>query len=76
MSRYKVIIPYREPTYELHSGKPRKNPYIAPYVVAAVTREGAIRSALELFKRDAHYSHVGWRRNPEYDNIKVTLISE
>ena len=76
MSRYKVIIPYREPTYELHSGRPRKDPFIAPYEVTAITKEAAIRSALSLFEKDAHNSHVGWRRNPEYEKIQVTRLSE
>ena len=72
--RYRVVIPYREPTYEVHTGKPRKHPYNAPYVVTAGTAEEATNKALELFKSDARNSHVGWQRVPEFEGIKVTLI--
>ncbi len=68
---YRVTIPYREPTYEMHRGRPRKNPYLAQYEVSAETKEAAIESALELFEKDARDSRVGWVRFPIHEDITV-----
>lgn len=74
--KYRVVIPYREPTYEVHTGKPRKRPYRAPYEVMASTTEKAIINALELFERDAKHALVGWVRIPDYNRIEVTLLPD
>lgn len=68
---YRVVIPYREPTYEKYRGRRRNKPYRAPYVVAAYSAKEAIRKALKLFRQDERNSHVGWQRVPEYDDIEV-----
>jgi hypothetical protein len=69
---YKVIIPYREPTYEVHSGKAHPNPYNALYYVTALTKSEAINNALKLFDEDVRNAQVGWIRNPE----KIGIIAE
>jgi hypothetical protein len=75
LNSYKVIIPYREPTYETHTGSPSNNPYYStPFHVAAQNKEEAIKNALELFEKDARLSHVGWRRVPEQDDIIVEQL--
>ena len=66
---YKVIIPYREPTYEIHAGKVHPKAYQALYYVTAVTKSGAIDKALTLFEQDMRNAQVGWRRNPDKAGI-------
>jgi hypothetical protein len=73
-SRYRVIIPYREPTYELYSGSSREKPYRASYIVTANSKEEALQKALDLFNRDARHSHVGWQREPDHEKCEVELI--
>jgi hypothetical protein len=75
LNSYKVIIPYREPTYEVRTGSPSNNPYYStPFHVVAQNKEEAIKNALELFVKYASLSNVGWRRVPEHDDIIVELL--
>ncbi|UCH82095.1 MAG: hypothetical protein JSW20_05560 [Nitrospiraceae bacterium] len=76
MSKYQVIIPYREPTYETHSSKSDGKQYRAPYTVTALSKEDAIKEALDLFAKEALYSNVGWRHDPEYDQIEVKILEK
>lgn len=73
--RYKVTIPYKEPTYERHTGRPRSSPYYARYEVMTDSEEEAIQTAIELFEKDRMKSGVRWARVPELENIKVELVS-
>ncbi len=74
LHQYRVVIPYREPTFELHTGKRPEKPYRAPYVVVANSKEEALQRALELFEHEALHSHVGWVREPEKTGYEVELI--
>lgn len=76
MRRYRVVIPYCEPTYEVYKGTKRKRVYRAPYEVSALSKEAAKNNALDLFAKDAQNAHVGWKREPEYDSIEVELIGK
>jgi hypothetical protein len=68
---YAVIIPYREPTYELRRGAPLKSPYTARYEVEASTRAEAIELAIDRFKQTARDSSVGWVKEIEHAAIRV-----
>jgi hypothetical protein len=68
---YKVIIPYREPTYEKHTAQSRDDPYRAQYFVTAVTESGAVNKALALFEKDERDSHVAWLRIPDKSGVEV-----
>lgn len=74
LRKYKVIIPYSEPTYEVHRGSPRKSPCIAPYQIFASSEEEAIKEALKMFEYDVKHSHVGWLRIPDYTGIRVEIV--
>ncbi len=70
---YVVVIPYREPTYELRRGEARKAPYQARYQVEAASPEEAIECAVRRFKQTARESSVAWVREIERDGIRVEL---
>jgi len=69
--KYRVMIPYREPTYEVRRGRPRKKPYLAWYMVTAKNKAEAIDNALMLFEKDASNSNVHWVRVPIRKRIKA-----
>jgi len=71
---FKVTIPYREPTYELHTGRPRSLPYYARYNVTADSEEEAILKALSLLEKGWIQSGVGWVRAPERQAIQVEQV--
>jgi len=66
-----VIIPYREPTYELRRGSPPREPYKARYEVEASTPEDAVELAIRQFKQTARDSSVSWVREIEHGAIRV-----
>lgn len=74
LHRYRVIIPYREPTFEIHRGLQRKEPYRAEYFIFACSPEVAGIYAIDQFHYDAKHAHVGWIRIPDYDGIKIEKI--
>ena len=59
---YAVIIPYREPTFELRLASPPNAPYTARYEVEASTKEEAVELAIRRFEQRARDSSVGWVR--------------
>ncbi len=74
--KYRVIIPYREPTYVTHRKNPLAGPYYATYNVAAANKKAAVKYALDLFEQDARNSSVHWLRIPELKNIKAERLKE
>jgi hypothetical protein len=71
---YRVVIPFREPTFERSIGRsPDAPPYVASYVVSACSTEEAQAQALELFWGLATESGVGWIREPVESAIRVEL---
>ena len=68
---YIVIIPYREPTYELRRGGPPATPYRATYEVQAADPDEAVDRAIEEFEAKARASGVGWVRQILRDGIRV-----
>jgi hypothetical protein len=73
---YVVIIPYREPTFELRVGSPREAPFTARYEVEASTEEEAVQVAIRQFKQTAKDSSVGWVREIDHGNIHVAPTPE
>lgn len=71
---YRVLIPYREPTYELRTGGPREKPFVAAYRVRAEDSRQARHAALELFQGDLEESGVRWAREPVMDAIEVCAL--
>ena len=69
--RYRVTIPYCEPTFVLHRGLPPEKVYYAEFNVVAKNETEAIERGLEIFKINARNSSVGWCREPEIKDIKV-----
>ena len=68
---YAVIIPYREPTYELRRGSPPAVPYTARYEVEAATEAEAVKLAVRQFEQVARDSGAGWVREIEHGAIRV-----
>jgi hypothetical protein len=68
---YVVIIPYREPTYELRRGGPPPEPYRAEYQVDAANPSEAIERAIEEFEATARASSVSWVREIQREGIRV-----
>jgi hypothetical protein len=58
---YRVTIYYREPTYELFSGK-KADPYSWTFEVEAASAQTAELEALRQFDEMARSSSVGWVR--------------
>ncbi len=71
---YRVIVPYREPVYEVHRGRRRKKPYLATYEIEASTREEAVAIAIHRTEGRSSDSNVGWSRVPIPKGIKVELL--
>lgn len=73
---YRVVIPYREPLFEGRTGGRRERPFLMEYVVAAEGPEDALAKAVELFRKTAAASSVGWRREIIEPEIVVSIASE
>ena len=58
---YKVVVSYREPSYEDLTG-PRAAPYRWTYAIVAESEEEARRRALSEFREVSRLSSVGWWR--------------
>ena len=71
---FKVTIPYKEPTYEAHTGRPRSLPYYARYNVTADSKEEAILKAISLLEKGWIQSGVGWVRVAERQAIQVKQV--
>ncbi|RJR14598.1 MAG: hypothetical protein C4581_13595 [Nitrospiraceae bacterium] len=74
--RYRVIIPYSEPTFVAHKGIQRKEPFRAEYFITAGSAKQAQKDAIIQFKQDTTHAHVGWVRIPDYNGIEVTVAPE
>lgn len=61
---YRVTIYYREPTYELATGR-RREPYSWTFEVESHSVEAARREAMREFDELARISSVGWVRRVE-----------
>jgi hypothetical protein len=57
---YRVVVVYREPSYELRLGKDRV--YTIAYDVRAGSPGEAVRHGLDEFHKTARLSNVGWSR--------------
>lgn len=57
---YRVVVEYREPSYELRVGKDRV--YTIAYDVRAGSAGEAVREGLDEFHQTARLSNVGWSR--------------
>ena len=71
LQTYQVIIPYREPTYEIRQASPRKKPYISEVTVSAVNPKEAEESAIREFRQRAMNSSVFWVREIDRSGIRV-----
>jgi len=60
--KFKVLIMYREPTFELRIG-PKASPFTCTYNIKAVDETAAIAGAIKEFRMTASQSSVGWVRN-------------
>lgn len=70
--RFRVVIPYDEPTYQVRRPGPAGGaPYRAEYVVTAADERAAMAEALLQFHADASSSGVGWVREPRHEAIEV-----
>lgn len=76
LHRYKVIIPYREPTYEIHRGKRPDEPYSAEYFITASSPEEAEKEAITQFHKEAENTSVSLMREPDYSGIKIEMVQE
>lgn len=57
---YRVVVEYREPSYELRLGSDRA--YTISYDVLAESPGDAVRQGLDEFHATARLSNVGWSR--------------
>ena len=71
MSSYIVVIPYREPTYELRRGGPPEKPYLGRFEIEATSEEEAIDKAIQRFEQTRRESSVGWVREFRLGDIRV-----
>lgn len=75
MTRFRVVIPYDEPTYRLRRpGTAGDAPYRAEYVVTAADERAALAEALLKFHANACASGVGWVREPRHEAIEVHTV--
>jgi hypothetical protein len=76
LNRYRVSIPFREPTFEQRIGRPPSSPpFMARYEVVAHSPQDAQDRALEIFHEMASRSGVGWIREPMEAEIRVEAFS-
>ena len=73
-TRFRVSIPYVEPTYQVRAGSTK--PFQATYDVQAATAAEAIELAMRRFDGDAEESGVGWIREPLTEAIQATPLQE
>jgi len=66
---YRVTVLYREPTYELETGRERT--YSGTFEVDADTPEQAMNEAVGIFKSYEDLSSVGWVR----EIVKVSAVA-
>ena len=72
---YEVLIPYREPTYEMRRPEgPRARPFVSGFTVSASSEEDAIKEAVRRFKERALNSSVAWGREIDHDGISVQRL--
>jgi hypothetical protein len=58
---WRVMIRYREPTYERHAGDNIKLFHFT-YRISATSADAATKIARAVFHETTHLSNVGWRR--------------
>ncbi len=74
MARYRVLIPYTEPTFSPRLGRPADHVYMGEEIVDADGAEAAKGIALGKFHARANASGVGWARLPLESRISVELL--
>jgi hypothetical protein len=74
MARFRVRIPYEEPTFAAHQKRPPAPPFVAELEVVAVDEQSARAQALARFEADAKDSGVGWIREPLEDAVTIERI--
>ena len=70
--QYLVRISYREPTYELYTGRTTPKHYRVIYELTATTEQNAVSQAIAEFKHITSLSSVGWQR--EIVDVQVEEI--
>lgn len=72
---YHVLIPYREPTYEMRRIEgPKARPYSSEFTVMASCAEDAVEEAVRQFKARALSSSVAWVRKIDHAGIRVQRL--
>lgn len=71
---FRVVIPYRELTFEVRLQRPVDSPFVAGYTVRAPDADLARRIGLCKFHSDARSSSVGWIRDPIDEDIRVRQL--
>ena len=72
---YKVLIPYREPTYEMRRPEGiRTRPFVSGFTISAASEQDAIEEAIRRFKERAMNSSVAWGREIHHDEISVQRL--
>ena len=71
-SPYRVLIPYREPTYEMRRPEGvRPQPFTSEFEVSAACDEDAVDEAVRRFKARELQSSVAWVREIDHPGIRV-----
>ena len=63
MSKFKVTIIFREPSFEMHRNIRPESPFTIDYEMEANTKQEAVRKAKEYFRMVEQESGVHWQRN-------------
>lgn len=75
MPRFRVRIPYEEPTFAAHAKRPPDAPpFVAEVDVVAADERAAREQALARFEAGAKDSGVGWIGEPVEDEVKVERV--
>jgi len=63
MAKYKVIIIFREPSFEIHRKIKRDSPFTIDYTIEAPNEKEARERAVAKFRKTEEESSVHWGRN-------------
>lgn len=63
MSKYRVIIIFREPSFEIRRNIKRESPFTIEYTVEAPNEKEAQERAVARFRKIEKESSVHWGRN-------------
>ena len=75
MARWRVRIPYVEPTFAARQARPPAEPFVAEVEVEADSDLDAVERGLEKFEGDARDSGVGWIREPLEGQVVATRVA-